>query len=77
MIQILEKSMLICHLPVSYFDFQSGNDTSISHTYNDAVSSISTNTGGNCQFYKSVPFFDGPNTPLMNPKMVSVFQVKY
>ncbi|KAH6698952.1 hypothetical protein DL95DRAFT_511793 [Leptodontidium sp. 2 PMI_412] len=37
---------------VSYFDFQSGNDTSISRTYNDAVSSISTNTGGKCQFYK-------------------------
>lgn len=41
---------------VSYFDFQSGNDTSISRTYNDAVSSISTNTGGKCQFYKSVIF---------------------
>ncbi|KAG4434176.1 hypothetical protein IFR05_010334 [Cadophora sp. M221] len=37
---------------VSYFSFQSGNDTSISDTYNDAVSSISTNTGGKCQFYK-------------------------
>ncbi|KAH7321910.1 hypothetical protein BKA65DRAFT_568817 [Rhexocercosporidium sp. MPI-PUGE-AT-0058] len=39
-------------LCVSYFDFQSGNDTSVSDTYNDAVSSISTNTGGKCQFYK-------------------------
>ncbi|KAH7393580.1 hypothetical protein BKA64DRAFT_755876 [Cadophora sp. MPI-SDFR-AT-0126] len=37
---------------VSYFSFRSRNDTSISDPYNDAVSSISTNTGGNCQFYK-------------------------
>ncbi|KAL2063552.1 hypothetical protein VTL71DRAFT_5357 [Oculimacula yallundae] len=37
---------------VSYFDFQPANSTKISDTYNDAVSSISTNTGGKCQFYK-------------------------
>ncbi|KAK0116445.1 hypothetical protein ONS95_013460 [Cadophora gregata] len=37
---------------VSYFNFQPVNDTSVSNTYNNAVSSISTNTGGYCQFYK-------------------------
>ncbi|CZT49221.1 uncharacterized protein RSE6_10028 [Rhynchosporium secalis] len=37
---------------VSYFDFQSGNDTSVSDTFNNRVLSISTNTGGACQFYK-------------------------
>ncbi|KAL3417483.1 hypothetical protein PVAG01_10493 [Phlyctema vagabunda] len=37
---------------VSYFDFQSGNDTSVSDKWNDAITSLSTNSGGSCQFYK-------------------------
>lgn len=38
-------------LPVSYFDFDPVNSTEISDVYNNAVSSISTNTGGVGQFY--------------------------
>ncbi|KAK1971939.1 hypothetical protein LY78DRAFT_676466 [Colletotrichum sublineola] len=37
---------------VSYFNFQSGNSTDISDKFNDKVNSLSTNTGGMCQFYK-------------------------
>ncbi|WQF83306.1 hypothetical protein CDEST_08320 [Colletotrichum destructivum] len=37
---------------VSYFDYQSGNSTQISSRFNDNVTSLSTNTGGKCQFYK-------------------------
>ncbi|KAK7949559.1 hypothetical protein PG988_016198 [Apiospora saccharicola] len=37
---------------VSYFDFNSANSTEISDAYNDKVISLSTNTGGSCQFYK-------------------------
>ncbi|KAK2008336.1 hypothetical protein LZ32DRAFT_621524 [Colletotrichum eremochloae] len=37
---------------VSYFNFQSGNSTNISDKFNDKVNSLSTNTGGMCQFYK-------------------------
>ncbi|KAK8026446.1 hypothetical protein PG991_003502 [Apiospora marii] len=37
---------------VSYFDFNSGNSTEISDAYNDKIVSLSTNTGGNYQFYK-------------------------
>ncbi|KAF4458722.1 hypothetical protein FALBO_14532 [Fusarium albosuccineum] len=37
---------------VSYFDFDSGNSTAISDSFNNNVTSISTNTGGSCQFYK-------------------------
>ncbi|KAF2848728.1 hypothetical protein T440DRAFT_400750 [Plenodomus tracheiphilus IPT5] len=37
---------------VSYFNFQAANSTEISDRFNDKVSSLSTNTGGNCQFYK-------------------------
>lgn len=49
---LLAKSVLTALLSVSYFDYQSGNDTSISDTYNDKVNSLSTNTGGACQFYE-------------------------
>ncbi|GJC82986.1 hypothetical protein ColLi_05824 [Colletotrichum liriopes] len=37
---------------VSYFNFQAGNSTEISDRFNDKVTSLSTNTGGKCQFYK-------------------------
>ncbi|KAK1726096.1 hypothetical protein CaCOL14_003795 [Colletotrichum acutatum] len=37
---------------VSYFNFQAANSTVISDRFNDQVSSLSTNTGGKCQFYK-------------------------
>ncbi|KAK1493869.1 hypothetical protein CTAM01_09330 [Colletotrichum tamarilloi] len=37
---------------VSYFNFQAANSTAISDRFNDQVSSLSTNTGGKCQFYK-------------------------
>ncbi|TDZ27623.1 hypothetical protein C8035_v004831 [Colletotrichum spinosum] len=37
---------------VSYFSFNGGNTTDVSDTYNDKVTSLSTNTGGKCQFYK-------------------------
>ncbi|KAK8859593.1 hypothetical protein PGQ11_010327 [Apiospora arundinis] len=37
---------------VSYYDFDSANSTEISQTYDNQVVSLSTNTGGNCQFYK-------------------------
>ncbi|KAK8139367.1 hypothetical protein PG984_002747 [Apiospora sp. TS-2023a] len=37
---------------VSYSDFNSANSTEISDAYNDKVVSLSTNTGGSCQFYK-------------------------
>ncbi|KAJ5035610.1 uncharacterized protein L3040_008075 [Drepanopeziza brunnea f. sp. 'multigermtubi'] len=36
----------------SYFSFNGPNSTALSDLYNNNVSSISTNTGGNCQFYK-------------------------
>lgn len=37
---------------VSYFSFDGDNSTAVSDKYNNAVSSLSTNTGGVCQFYK-------------------------
>ncbi|KAK2045218.1 hypothetical protein LZ31DRAFT_541332 [Colletotrichum somersetense] len=37
---------------VSYFDYNGDNSTDISDRFNDKVSSLSTNTGGICQFYK-------------------------
>ncbi|WYZ39086.1 hypothetical protein EsH8_III_001000 [Colletotrichum jinshuiense] len=37
---------------VSYFNFQAANSTELSDRFNDKVSSLSTNTGGKCQFYK-------------------------
>ncbi|GKT51221.1 uncharacterized protein ColSpa_11402 [Colletotrichum spaethianum] len=37
---------------VSYFDYQPANSTVISDAFNDKVTSLSTNTGGKCQFYK-------------------------
>ncbi|KAK1596918.1 uncharacterized protein LY79DRAFT_667067 [Colletotrichum navitas] len=37
---------------VSYFDFNSANSTEISDRFMDKVTSLSTNTGGKCQFYK-------------------------
>ncbi|KAK7965759.1 uncharacterized protein PG986_000036 [Apiospora aurea] len=43
---------------VSYFDFDPANLTEISQGCNDKVVSLSTNTGGNCQFYKS-SFYSG------------------
>ncbi|KAK8067369.1 hypothetical protein PG997_014116 [Apiospora hydei] len=42
---------------VSYFDFDPANSTEISQGYNDKVVSLSTNTGGSCQFYKYVLHF--------------------
>ncbi|TEA15768.1 hypothetical protein C8034_v002331 [Colletotrichum sidae] len=39
-------------LCVSYFNYNGGNTTDVSDTYNDKVTSLSTNTGGKCQFYK-------------------------
>ncbi|KKY32389.1 hypothetical protein UCDDA912_g07644 [Diaporthe ampelina] len=36
---------------VSYFNFQSGNSTEISDRFNNKVTSLSVNTGGNCQWY--------------------------
>ncbi|EFQ26802.1 hypothetical protein CGRA01v4_08928 [Colletotrichum graminicola] len=37
---------------VSYFNFDSPNSTDISDIFNNQVASLSTNTGGACQFYK-------------------------
>ncbi|KAI8941673.1 hypothetical protein NX059_002885 [Plenodomus lindquistii] len=37
---------------VSYYNFQAANSTEISDRFNNKTSSLSTNTGGNCQFYK-------------------------
>ncbi|KAK1976547.1 hypothetical protein LZ30DRAFT_785509 [Colletotrichum cereale] len=37
---------------VSYFNFQKENSTDISDRFNDKLISLSTNTGGMCQFYK-------------------------
>ncbi|KAF5025449.1 hypothetical protein F66182_2472 [Fusarium sp. NRRL 66182] len=39
---------------VSYFSFDRANSTELSDTFNNNVTSISTNTGGLCQFYKYV-----------------------
>ncbi|KAH9871026.1 hypothetical protein J1614_006600 [Plenodomus biglobosus] len=39
---------------VSYFNFQAANSTEISDRFNNKVSSLSTNTGGNCQFYSTM-----------------------
>ncbi|KAL0937792.1 uncharacterized protein CTRU02_207523 [Colletotrichum truncatum] len=39
-------------LCVSFFNFNAPNTTTISDRFNDQVSSLSTNTGGKCQFYK-------------------------
>ncbi|KAK1655836.1 hypothetical protein BDP81DRAFT_486936 [Colletotrichum phormii] len=36
---------------VSYFNFQDANSTAVSDRFNNQVSSLSTNTGGKCQFY--------------------------
>ncbi|KAI9046753.1 hypothetical protein LZ554_009491 [Drepanopeziza brunnea f. sp. 'monogermtubi'] len=36
----------------SYFNFNGPNSTAVSDLFNNNVTSISTNTGGNCQFYK-------------------------
>lgn len=37
---------------VSYFDFQAPNSTAVSDVYWKNVSSIATNTGGNCMFFQ-------------------------
>ncbi|KAK2780404.1 hypothetical protein CKAH01_00348 [Colletotrichum kahawae] len=37
---------------VSFFDFNPPNSTEASDRFNDKVTSLSTNTGGKCQFYK-------------------------
>ncbi|KAF4989513.1 hypothetical protein FDECE_14679 [Fusarium decemcellulare] len=39
---------------VSYFDFDNDDSTALSDSFNNNVTSISTNTGGSCQFYKYV-----------------------
>ncbi|KAK2062929.1 hypothetical protein LY76DRAFT_588889 [Colletotrichum caudatum] len=36
---------------VSYFDFNGDNSTDISDRFNNKLTSLSTNTGGTCQFY--------------------------
>lgn len=36
---------------VSYFDFQPANSTEVSDRFNNKVTSLSVNTGGNCQWY--------------------------
>ncbi|KAF4447324.1 hypothetical protein F53441_9121 [Fusarium austroafricanum] len=37
---------------VSYFDFNGKNSTEISDMFNHNITSLSTNTGGVCQFYQ-------------------------
>ncbi|KAF6792366.1 hypothetical protein CMUS01_16163, partial [Colletotrichum musicola] len=39
-------------LCVSFFSFNGANSTEVSDRFNDQVTSLSTNTGGKCQFYK-------------------------
>lgn len=57
------RNSFLIFVSVSYFDFNSANSTDISDAYNDKVVSLSTNTGGNCQFYKYVA-----HSPLFAPQ---------
>lgn len=45
---------------VSYFDFQPANSTEVSDRFNNKITSLSVNTGGNCQWYLYVPRNTGP-----------------
>lgn len=37
---------------VSYFDYQAPNSTEVSDVYWKKVTSLATNTGGNCMFFQ-------------------------
>lgn len=49
-----QKYMADGFLPqlVSYFDFQAANSTAVSDVYWKKVTSLATNTGGNCMFFQ-------------------------
>ncbi|KAK8017874.1 hypothetical protein PG993_014200 [Apiospora rasikravindrae] len=53
---------------VSYFDFDPANSTEISQGYNDKIVSLSTNTGGSCQFYK----YAIPRSPPLKPRSAAL-----